>query len=114
MPAHKNQTLDTSRSSSPYLEVDLEEFVHFLDGTNMNDDEKMECLQMHWRIICEIMSLGYDIHPIQQAQKACGKDAESLSEPTSKPPRMIKSEDSKIIESFGKSAAENSGEGLSK
>ncbi len=64
-----------SKSVPPFfMEVDLEEFVHFLDGTNMTEAQKLECVAVHWRIICEALMLGLKIHPVQQAQKNCGKN----------------------------------------
>ena len=76
----EDQTLDTAQPSSPYIEVDLEEFLHFLDNTNLTDKEKMDSLAVHWRVICELMSLGFEIHPVQQAKKACGKVTETRAQ----------------------------------
>lgn len=44
-----------------------------LEDDNIADEEKLELLQALWNIICEFSALGFNVHPIQQAQTACGK-----------------------------------------
>ena len=78
-----------ARMSSSTIEVDLEEFLHFLDDSHLSDEEKMECLEIHWRIICDLMSLGFGIHPVQQAKKACGQDVEMPTQPTLEMPKVL-------------------------
>ncbi len=98
----------------PVMEIDLSEFLHFLDDTHLSDKEKMECLEIHWRIICDLMSLGFGIHPVQQAQNACGKDAEPPTQQTFEGSEMLELGHSEIIKTFGKSADDRVGERTTK
>lgn len=80
--ANPGKSSPQSKSVPPFfMEVDLEEFVHFLDGTNMTEEQKLECVAVHWRIICEALMLGLRIHPVQQAQKNCGKNRDTHDTP---------------------------------
>lgn len=56
--------------------VDYEKYVHLLEDSDLSDDQKQEFLQAVWGIICEFVSLGFGVHPVQQAQSACGKQPE--------------------------------------
>lgn len=65
--------------SRPAITVDVEEFEHFLEESNMTDDEKAALLQTYWNLFVEITSIGWGVHPVQQAleaKKACGKRAD--------------------------------------
>ena len=53
--------------------VDYEKYLHFLEDADISDQDKREFLQTLWGIICEFVSLGFGVHPVQQAQKPCGK-----------------------------------------
>lgn len=57
--------------------VDFEKYVHHLDGMDLTEAEQAQLLQTLWNIACEFMLLGFDIHPVQQVQKACGKSSVS-------------------------------------
>lgn len=79
----------TGKSASPHarnrnaVEFDPVEFMHFLEETDWSDDQKAEYVTLVWNIVCEFVALGFGVHPIQQAQDACGKfDQPGLNSPT--------------------------------
>ncbi|MBP5859135.1 hypothetical protein KAJ83_19135 [Marivibrio halodurans] len=53
---------------------ELREFLHFLDGTDMTEDEKLEYIECVQRVISEFVALGWGTHPIQQASDAKERD----------------------------------------
>jgi hypothetical protein len=71
--------LDTSGNGPPALSVDIEEFTRFLDETGWTEEEKAEYITLIWNIMCEFVSLGWGVHPVQQTQKDCGQRAEDSS-----------------------------------
>jgi len=72
-------TLDPTGGGSPVVSVDLEEFAHFLDGTGWSEDQKAEYLRTLWGVMVEFAMLGFGFHPVQQAEKTCGKLPENGS-----------------------------------
>ncbi len=61
----------------PTLTVDYERYAELLEGSDLTDEQKLELLQSLWHITVEFVSLGFGVHPIQQAQADCGKHHES-------------------------------------
>jgi hypothetical protein len=71
--------LDTSGNGPPALSVDIKEFTRFLDGTDWTEDQKAEYLRTLWGVMVEFAMLGFGFHPVQQAEKTCGKFPENGS-----------------------------------
>jgi hypothetical protein len=77
----KKQTKDTQEflqhttreTGPPVITVDYERYAHFLENSDLTEEQKREFLQTIWNIIVEFVSLGFGVHPLQQAQNACGK-----------------------------------------
>jgi len=57
----------------PVITVDYDAYAHFLDDTDLTDDQKREFLQALWTIITEFVSMGFAVHPVQQATENCGE-----------------------------------------
>lgn len=66
--------------SSPRFGLDFEEFAHFFEGEDITEEQARAFLKIYWEIACEIMSLGFGFHPVQQAQKACGRNGKTLEQ----------------------------------
>ena len=62
------------------LLLDAEKYQHFLDDSDLTDEEKLEFMETMWNLVCEFVMLGFEIHPIQQAKSACGKHIENGSD----------------------------------
>ena len=60
-----------SASGPAAITVDYEAYAHFLDGSELSEDQKRAFLQALWALVCEFVALGFDVHPVQQAQDAC-------------------------------------------
>ncbi len=64
----------TDRSAArPVITVNYEKYAHFLEDIDWSEEQKAEWLQALWNIIVEFVSLGWGVHPLQQAQDSCGK-----------------------------------------
>ncbi len=71
------------------VEVDYERYAHLFDDPALTEEQKREFAQTLWSIIVEFASLGFGIHPLQQAQTPCGKLREKLSKPPLKAPDAL-------------------------
>ena len=65
-------------SNKPTLSIDVELYQHYLDNSGLSEAQKVELLETMWGIVCEFVMMGFNVHPVQQAQQSCAKDA-SLS-----------------------------------
>lgn len=90
---------------------DLDEFMHFLDEADWSEDEKIEYLTLVWNIVCEFVALGFDMHPVQQAEKACGKPATDSPEAGSSRPAMVNSSHSDLIKKYVRLSGIETGSG---
>tara|TARA_B100000683_G_C12388662_1_gene514518 strand:- start:510 stop:866 length:357 start_codon:yes stop_codon:yes gene_type:complete len=57
----------------PVLSVDYDLYAQYLEDTSLSEEQKREFLEALWSIICDFVALGFNVHPAQQAQNACGK-----------------------------------------
>lgn len=60
------------------LAVDLTQYAHYLEDTDLSEDQRLAFLQSLYRIACEFVMLGFDIHPMQSVKNPCGKGVESI------------------------------------
>lgn len=74
----------------PVVTVDYERYAHFLDNSDLTEDQKRAFLQALWSIIVEFVSMGFGVHPVQQAQNACGKPEETAPKPAPARPDAVK------------------------
>jgi len=66
-------TKGTNNASGPIITLDYDAYAHYLEDSNLTEDQKREFLQALWSIICDFVALGFNVHPAQQVQNACGK-----------------------------------------
>lgn len=76
------------------IQIDFEYFSTFLEDTNLTDDEKVELISSIAHIVMNFVSLGFDVHPLQQAGISGDEIEERL---TSDITSLISSPLSKII-----------------
>ncbi len=70
--------IDTKRIlARPIVTVDYDLYAQYLDDADISEDDKHELIQMIWNIIFEFASLGFDIHPLQQIEGACGQKSKT-------------------------------------
>ncbi len=109
----ENEKQDTkarldAQASPPVFTIDFEEFAHFFEGEEVAEEEARGFLKLYWEIACELMSLGFGFHPVQQAQKACGKDAGTRDALPLKAPDSLYLNQNYISENFEQAAGPKS------
>ena len=87
-------TVKTPKPTASTVEFDYELYAHHLDGEDMSEEEKRECLEALWLILSEFVALGFKVHPVQQAQNACGKSAKNRRKATLAAPFCVSSKNS--------------------
>ncbi|MEQ9641748.1 MAG: hypothetical protein RIM84_17120 [Alphaproteobacteria bacterium] len=71
-----------SRRAAPSLTIDYALYDKHLEGSTLSEDQKREFLDAMWSIIVEFVMLGFEVHPAQAAQDACGKRSRRSPEST--------------------------------
>jgi len=67
---------EDENKAAPVIAFDVAHYEHMLEDCDWTDAQKREYLETLWSIIVEFVTLGFEIHPVQQAQEAkaaCGK-----------------------------------------
>ena len=57
----------------PTITFDYDLYARYLEDADLTENQKREFLEALWSIICEFVALGFNVHPLQQAQEPCGK-----------------------------------------
>ena len=87
----------------PVVTVDYELYEHYLGDSDLTEEQKREFLQHLWNLICEFVSLGWGVHPVQQAlaaKEGCGKQPETFLESAGASLDAVHCLDKKFIEQF--------------
>ncbi|WP_373086902.1 hypothetical protein [Sneathiella sp.] len=58
-------------STQRILTVDVEKYEQYLQGSNLDDDQKEEFLNAIWAFVSAFVELGFGVHPLQEV---CGQD----------------------------------------
>ncbi len=66
----KTQIHERDPTPTLAIQFDAQEFAHFLDESDLTNDQKLEYIQTIWGIVLQFIDMGFGIHPIQQA---CGQ-----------------------------------------
>lgn len=61
---------DEPPASFPVLRLEVDQYMHHLDDTDLTDEEKTKLLEGLWLLVTEFMSIGFETHPAQQALAA--------------------------------------------
>jgi hypothetical protein len=74
---NKPETVTTTR---PALTLDVERYEKMLNDCDLTQQQRQEFLATVWSIIVGFVDLGFDIHPLQQADPdRCGQDLDLTS-----------------------------------
>lgn len=76
---------------------DYETYAHFLEDTDLSESQKHEALETLWNIIVQFVELGFGVHPVQQAQNACGKLSDNSPNPALAAPSVVNCKNSQSI-----------------
>ncbi|MEM9668628.1 MAG: hypothetical protein AAF950_06850 [Pseudomonadota bacterium] len=97
MANDKTNTFTPTLSDTPRIEFDWQKYAALLEGDDYTEAEKRELLELLWNIIVEFVSLGFGVHPLQQA---CGQVAETPGSPTSSSENPVYLDSSLVCEDF--------------
>lgn len=65
-------------AAKPRLEIDIQKYQAYLDGSGLTPTQKEDFLRALWSIMVAFVDLGFGVHPVQQA---CGQVEKSLDPP---------------------------------
>jgi len=97
-------TNKNTKGQQPSILVDYERYQHFLEDSDLSADEKIKFLETIWGIVVGFVDLGFGVHPVQQAEKACGQLSSSAGEPPKPNPSEVEWDHSEILKLFAQSA----------
>lgn len=64
-------------TARPVLTIDYEKYEHFFEESDLTEAEKRAFIETIWSVIVSFVDMGFGVHPVQQAQEACGKLAKN-------------------------------------
>lgn len=64
-----------SGEASRRVEIDIEKYQAYLDGSDLTPAQKEDFLRALWSVIVSFVDLGFGVHP---AQQACGQVEKTL------------------------------------
>lgn len=62
-------------AAKPRIELDIEKYQSYLDGSDLTPAQKEDFLRALWSIVVAFVDLGFGVDPVQQA---CGQTKEIL------------------------------------
>lgn len=78
----KGRKPDINPVSDPrVVTVDVERYQHFLDESDLTDDEKQQVMQALWGIIVNFVDLGFGVHPVQAMRQVSTQEKEKTHAP---------------------------------
>lgn len=80
----------TERKALPTIGVDYELYAHYLEHSDASEEDKRALVETLWSIIMTFVDLGFGVHPVQQAQQACGQLQENPRKPALTAPNGLK------------------------
>ena len=82
------------------LELDMTKYEKYLTDENITERQKNELLKTLWNLICEFVTLGFEVHPLNFAMQE--KEALNNESDRMKKKHISKSEESNMLELGGK------------
>lgn len=107
--AKEKKKIPPIRSATPRIELDLQKYEALLDDENLSEVEKRELVQTLWNVIVEFVSLGFGVHPLQQATPACGQVQNHAPKRPMEPTSEIYLDHTLVGEDFWKAASADKG-----
>lgn len=99
-----------TKKNRPTLNIDLQEFEHFLSEVEGTEKEKQEYLELVWQITREFALLGFGLTSVQIAKQSCGKDQQTSSITTHADSHAVESESGGLVKAFVKAQEQQEGE----
>lgn len=85
------------KHTQPTLECDFEAYAHYLEDSDLTENEKRQILEALWNIAVAFVDIGFGVHPGQQV---CGKLEDNLSKASPTAPDGLYFDTRQIIENF--------------
>lgn len=79
------------------ITVDVEKYAHFLEESGLSEKQQAEFLQAMWNVICEFVSLGFNVHPLQQIE-SCEQSSKNDAHATFLTPDMLECTNNNITD----------------
>ena len=70
---------DGEQAGIASLAIDYAAYEEYLANSDLSDEQKQEFLDCLWSIIVSFVDLGFGVHPLQQADEACGQELDLTS-----------------------------------
>ena len=58
--------MNNHNQTMPTLTLDVSLYDHYLENSNLSEQERQEFLELLWNIVCEFVFLGFGINTVQQ------------------------------------------------
>lgn len=65
-----------STPHTPSIAIDYALYEKYLEGSDLSESQKRDFLDALWSIMVSFVDLGFEIHPLQQAQTPCEQNGE--------------------------------------
>ena len=69
---HKTQSTDILKrkpAPRPTVGIDVEYYQSIIDDPGVSEDRKRDLIAIIGRIVVQFIDIGFDVHPVQQAQE---------------------------------------------
>ena len=82
------------------IELDYEKYAHFLGSVDWTEDQKRDYAQMIWNIVVDFVSLGFGVHPVQQAKAGSNLKVNKRTDAVSFVQEMVELDDSDLKDKY--------------
>ncbi|MGB7433196.1 MAG: hypothetical protein WA921_12090 [Ahrensia sp.] len=66
---------EAQKENARTLTIDYALYAHYLENSDLSDEQKQEFLTTLWNLIVGFVDLGFGVHPLQQADPhPCGQE----------------------------------------
>ena len=59
--------MEENKKQTHALTLDVEKYEQYLADSDASEAQKQELMQIYWDIICEFVTMGFHVHPVQDA-----------------------------------------------
>jgi hypothetical protein len=82
------------------IEIDFDYYLGFLEDSDLTDHQKCELVRELFGIVNGFVALGFNVHPLQQAQQSCGETSASGADARRSRSNVVSSVPSHLINEF--------------
>lgn len=82
------------------IRIDFDYYLGFLEDSELTDHQKRELVRELFGIVNGFVALGFNVHPLQQAQQSCGETGVSGAAARKRRSNVVSSVPSHLINEF--------------